>query len=89
MVWNWNETFMTSMFLRGGINLLPARLVMFESLFESAGPQIPTPGGAIAMINEAYIMAATLISMAPLVLLYFFVQKRFIEGIESTGITGE
>jgi len=89
VVWNWNETFMTTMFLRSGIDLLPARLVQFESLFAPLGPQVPTPGGTIAMVNEAYIMAGTIISMAPLVILYFVVQKQFIKGIESTGITGE
>ncbi|MCL2604301.1 MAG: carbohydrate ABC transporter permease [Defluviitaleaceae bacterium] len=89
VVWNWNETFMTSMFLRGSIDLLPSNLIRFENMFSSNAPQMPTPGGAMAMVNEAYIMAGTLISMAPLVILYFFVQKRFIKGIESTGITGE
>ena len=89
VVWNWNETFMTTMFLRGGIELLPGNLVHFESLFAPIGPLIDTPGGAMAMVNEAYIMAGTLISMLPLVILYFFVQQRFIKGIESTGITGE
>jgi multiple sugar transport system permease protein len=89
MVWNWNETFMTSMFLRGGVDLLPGNLVAFEALFAPVGPQVATPGGDMAMVNEAFIMAATLISMAPLVILYFFVQKQFIKGIESTGITGE
>jgi multiple sugar transport system permease protein len=89
MVWNWNETFMTSMFLRRGVELLPFNLIAFEDLFAPVAPQLPTPGGDISMISEAYIMAGTLISMLPLVILYFFVQKRFIKGIESTGITGE
>ena len=40
-------------------------------------------------INEAYKMAATLISIAPLLILYACVQKQFIQGIENTGITGE
>ena len=38
---------------------------------------------------EAYKMSATLISISPLVLLYVFVQRKFIQGIENTGITGE
>lgn len=41
------------------------------------------------MVNKAYKMAATLISIMPLLLLYVFVQKQFIQGIENTGITGE
>jgi multiple sugar transport system permease protein len=34
-------------------------------------------------------MAATMITMAPMMIMYFFVQKQFVEGIEKTGITGE
>ncbi len=45
--------------------------------------------GSAFKINEAYKMAATFISIAPLLVLYAFVQKRFIQGIENTGITGE
>ena len=40
-------------------------------------------------LNEAYKMSATLISISPLALLYVFVQRKFIQGIENTGITGE
>lgn len=86
-VWNWNETYSTGIFLRNQIELLPAKLNLFDSAFSryasSAG------GGGEIKINEAYKMSATLISIAPLVTLYAFVQKRFIQGIENTGITGE
>jgi multiple sugar transport system permease protein len=33
-------------------------------------------------------MAGTLLSILPLIILYIFVQRKFIEGIEQTGITG-
>jgi multiple sugar transport system permease protein len=42
-----------------------------------------------ARINEAYKMAATVIAILPLLSLYAFVQRKFIQGIERTGITGE
>lgn len=86
-VWNWNETYVTGTLLRGNIELLPAKLNMFDSAFQtyaSAGR-----GTAEFRINEAYKMSATLISITPLLILYTFVQKQFIEGIENTGITGE
>jgi ABC-type glycerol-3-phosphate transport system permease component len=35
------------------------------------------------------IGSATLVSITPLLILYGFVQKRFIQGIKNTGITGE
>ena len=84
-VWNWNETYMTGTFLRSGIQLLPSKLSLFDSEFED----VVSSSGSAFKLNEAYKLAATFISIAPLVLLYSFVQKKFIEGIENTGITGE
>ena len=84
-VWNWNETYITGTLLRGNLPLLPAKLDMFNSEFESSASAV---GGAFRL-NEAYKMSATLISISPLILLYVFVQRRFIQGIENTGITGE
>jgi len=86
-VWNWNETYVTGTLVRSSIELLPAKLNMFDSAFQAyanAGR-----GNAEFRINEAYKMSATLISILPLLILYAFVQKRFIQGIENTGITGE
>ncbi len=84
-VWNWNETYITGTLLRGNIELLPSKLNMFNSEFSSL---VSAQGGAFRL-NKAYKMAATLISISPLLLLYVFVQKQFIQGIENTGITGE
>ncbi len=84
-VWNWNETYITGTLLRGNIELLPSKLNMFNSEFSSL---VSAQGGAFRL-NKAYKMAATLISISPLLLLYTFVQKWFIQGIENTGITGE
>jgi multiple sugar transport system permease protein len=86
-VWNWNETYVTGTLVRSSIELLPAKLDMFDNAFQTyanAGR-----GTATFRINEAYKMSATLISILPLLTLYAFVQKRFIQGIENTGITGE
>jgi multiple sugar transport system permease protein len=86
-VWNWNETYVTGTLVRNSIQLLPAKLNMFDSAFQAyanAGR-----GSASFRINEAYKMSATLISITPMLILYSFVQKQFIQGIENTGITGE
>jgi len=89
-VWNWNETYITSTFLRDAIPLMPSRLNMFDSLFASYGR-----GGSGGMsaeqsrLNEAYKMSATFLSIVPLFVLYLLVQRQFIKGIESAGITGE
>jgi multiple sugar transport system permease protein len=86
-VWNWNETYITSTFLRDRIPLLPARLNMFDSIFSNYGGG--GPGSQQSRLNEAYKMSATFISILPLFILYMLVQRQFIKGIESAGITGE
>lgn len=87
LVWNWNETYITGTLVRSSIELLPAKLSTFDSIFETYAAS--SKGNAEFKINEAYKMAATLISITPLLVLYAFVQKKFIQGIENTGITGE
>lgn len=84
-VWNWNETYITGTLLRNSIELMPSKLGLFNSEFDS----MASAAGSAFKINEAYKMAATFLSIAPLLVLYAFVQKRFIQGIENTGITGE
>ncbi|MDR0553235.1 MAG: carbohydrate ABC transporter permease [Treponema sp.] len=86
-VWNWNETFVTGAFLRDKIPLLPSRLNMFDSIFASYGGQ--ARGSTQSRLNEAYKMSATFLSILPLFLIYLLVQRQFIKGIESAGITGE
>ena len=84
-VWNWNETYVTGTFLRGAIKLLPMQLANFDNVFSDLASQIPGQGGD-NRINEAYKMAATFISIIPLLITYAFAQKQFIEGIEHTVI---
>jgi multiple sugar transport system permease protein len=87
-LWNWNETYVTTTFVRTSMKLLTLQLAVFDSAFERIAGTLPEMSDG-ARINEAYKMAATFISIAPLLALYGFVQRRFIQGIEQTGITGE
>lgn len=86
-VWNWNETYITNQLVGDNMVLMPSQLGIFDSLFQNRAPAIPGQEGE-ARINEAYRMAATIVSMIPLFILYFIAQRQFVEGIEKTGITG-
>lgn len=86
-VWNWNETYVTGLF-NSEHQSLPAQLAVFDTNFREGAPDGASTGGE-NRVNEAYKMAATLLSMIPLFIIYFAAQKQFIEGIETTGITGE
>ena len=79
-VWNWNDTTSMNFFLGGKIILLPTQLGAFDNLFGSANV-----GGRQ---SESYKMAGSILSILPLIILYVIVQKRFVEGIEQTGMTG-
>lgn len=86
-VWNWNETYVTGLFYKD-FQSLTAQLGRFDNGFRTAAPDSAAQGGE-ARVTEAYKMAATLLSMIPLFIIYFVAQKQFVEGIEQTGITGE
>jgi multiple sugar transport system permease protein len=87
-LWNWNESYLTTTFVRSGLKLVTLQLAVFDSNFVRVAGSLPAMSEG-ARINEAYKMAATVIAILPLLLLYGFVQRKFIAGIEQTGITGE
>jgi multiple sugar transport system permease protein len=99
-VWYWNETFYTSMFLGGhsigranAISTLLLELDKFEQSYRGYLQSLSNSWGAGQMgesvANEAIKMAATLITMTPLLIIYFVLQRQFVESIDRTGITGE
>lgn len=81
-VWHWNDTIITNTFLGDDMQLLNHQLGLFDTLFGNRG-------GSENNLNEAYKMSATLLTMAPILLLYFITQKQFVQGIESSGLTGQ
>jgi len=85
-VWNWNETYVTGLVAAGKFRTLPLEL---EGFVASYTRLFIKPGSQTSKINEAIRMAGTLVSIAPLLLIYGFLQRQFVEGIEKTGITGE
>jgi len=88
-VWNWNESFLTATFLRDNLPLMPGRLAAFDNLFASYGQTSGAAASPEFRLNEAFRMSGTLVAIMPLLLLYLFVQRQFIRGIENAGITGE
>lgn len=83
-VWYWNETYMASMYFGKEIQTLPIKLADFEASFSK---MYSSKSGN--NINEAIKMAGTCLNILPLLIIYFIVQRWFIEGIDKSGITGE
>lgn len=87
MVWYWNETYLGSLYFGASIKTLPMKLENFVEAFNKLVSASAADTGATA--NEAIQMAGTFLIILPLLIVYFCLQKQFIEGIEKTGITGE
>lgn len=87
VVWYWNETFLTATFLEGGIQSLPMQLSKFVQAYENLYP--PGTVNIFDRLNEAVKLAGTFLNILPLLLMYFVLQKWFVESVERSGITGE
>lgn len=87
IVWYWNETFLTSIFLEGGVTTLPMQLSRFAQAYENLYP--PGIVNIFDRLNEAVKMSGTFLNILPLLIMYFILQRWFVESVERTGITGE
>lgn len=87
IVWYWNETFLTVIFLAGGTTTLPMQLSRFTQAYENLYP--PGTVNIFDRLNEAVKMSGTFLNILPLLVMYFVLQRWFVESVEMTGITGE
>lgn len=90
-VWYWNESYLTEMYVHGvmtssGWTTLVIQLDNFASNYSSYAT---TAANAATSLNESINMAGTMLSILPLLLMYFVLQRYFVESIDRTGITGE
>jgi multiple sugar transport system permease protein len=86
-VWYWNETFLTTIFLEGGVTTLPMQLSRFTQAYENLYP--PGVVNVFDRLNEAVKMSGTFLNILPLLVMYFILQRWFVESVEMTGVTGE
>lgn len=87
IVWYWNETFLTVIFLEGGVTTLPMQLSRFTQAYENLYP--PGVVNIFDRLNEAVKMSGTFLNILPLLLMYFILQRWFVQSVEMTGVTGE
>lgn len=89
----WNETLITSFYLEGNIRTVPMLLNSLEGSFSNVVGATSGIGDPSVNPNlsytEAIVFSGTILSILPLVIMYFFVQKWFVKSIDQSGITGE
>ena len=74
-MWTWNDFFNPLIYI-STVKKFPLSLGLRASM------------DTASQIQWNKLMAMSLISIIPLILLFFFAQKYFVEGISSTGIKG-
>lgn len=90
-VWYWNETYLVNLYLGNGrtsyrwVTILQ-QLQNFQQTYEDL---YPVSANSPFRLNEGVIMAGTVISIIPLLIVYFLLQKYFVESVDNSGITGE
>lgn len=89
-VWYWNESYLTEMYVRGlSTHSDWTNLVIQLKNFDMSFNTLAQVGDTATNLNESVRMAATSLSILPLLVMYFILQRYFIESIDRTGITGE
>lgn len=89
-VWQYNDTFYTSLFMSESnlmsvkIASLPAELDQNLPALLGLSAEMKADPNYVAMLVDTGILLA----IAPLLILYLFVQRYFVESVERTGIIG-
>ncbi len=82
LVWQYNDTFYSNLFLVPAEQNIGKRISTLAAVIANADKILdPT-------IQQLYVDAGIVLTMIPVVLIYIFLQRYFIEGVERSGIVG-
>ncbi len=89
-VWYWNESYLTELYVQGlSTKSVWTNLVVQLKNFDQSFNTRASVGDTATSLNESVRMAATALGILPLLIMYLFLQKQFVESIDRAGITGE
>ncbi|MBS4178991.1 carbohydrate ABC transporter permease [Bacillus sp. FJAT-49731] len=87
-VWQWNDTYFTTMFLESA-SVISSQVQIAGSTLAS---KLTAASGSTGQIDPFYLSmlvnTSVLLAILPLIILYMFVQRHFVESVERTGIVG-
>ena len=88
IVWYWNDSYVSGMYLSGEkaqtISLLTNNIWRTVSQYKNGG-EAPTGNPSDWIV---WIQAGCMLTILPILIIYCFLQRQFVEGIERSGITG-
>ena len=90
LVWHWNDYFEPGVYITAtDRKMLPHRLPSLYALLNAENFNMIQMTDIEGLIfNEAMIMAATFLCILPILIMYLILQRRFMEGVERSGLTG-
>lgn len=89
-VWYWNESYLTELYVQGlTTKSIWTNLVIQLKNFDTSFNTRASVGDTATSLSEPVRMAATTLSILPLLIMYLILQKQFVESIDRAGITGE
>ena len=89
-VWYWNESYLTELYVQGlSSKSIWTNLVVQLKNFDTSITSKAATGDTATSLSESVRMAATTLSILPLLIIYFILQRYFVESIDRSGITGE
>jgi multiple sugar transport system permease protein len=87
IVWHWNDYFEPVMYItRPVLQLLPQKLPDLYNYLSKGMEQDTMPSEILSF--EGTVMAATFLVILPILIVYLFLQKKFMESIERSGLVG-
>ncbi len=82
LVWQYNDTFMARLFNVPSDVLVSKKLATLQNNIAALDKILNV------RLQELYVNAGVVLVMLPIVILYLVLQRRFIEGVERSGIVG-
>lgn len=87
-VWQWTDTFYSNLFLVRTDVLAKTAANVSNQIMKDLSAEVGVDIYIAPAISSMYSNTASLLVILPLLVLYLFAQKRFVESIERTGIVG-
>lgn len=89
LVWYWNETYLTGLFVSAtglGNKQSMTTLLMELRDFEASYKLLYQGSETVNKLNEAIRMAGTMLCITPLLLIYFLLQRYFVQSVDMVGM---
>ena len=82
MVWQYNDTFYAHLYMIKNNLLMNLRISTVQTTLAN---NLKIADGSV---TQLYLYAGVIVTIAPVIILYCLLQKRFVEGVERSGIVG-